>query len=200
MAGDKLSERNKELDLYLRGAANLYGYMPTIQFLIVFNRYHKEAKLSADDLLKSAPKLNRTGRGCYAVYSNAVLSLRAGEEIIKQIILKQAEGRFYIPSKEEIALYSDNEYYELTGGVQRLIAFVEEKYSKFNEERRRSLIRETEWTVRTGQGFDRIFKSIKTLSPPIRSVSEADLLRDIFLEMCGDVRTWENCGFKKTEL
>ncbi len=94
-----LTEYQKEIDQYLQSAVRLYGHIPPRQFLLIFNRFHKDHKLSKDDLVKWMNKLNRQSE-VYRIYTNAIINITVSEDVIDRIIYLQSGKTFRLPDNE----------------------------------------------------------------------------------------------------
>lgn len=190
----RITAREKEIDLYLRGAVNLYGHLPPIQFIIVFNRYHKEQKLLKDDLINMAAKLERLG-GNYRIYENAIINSRPKQNIIDGVLAAQGNKPFYIPTREEIIFYSDDDYFPLSPQILKLQGFITERYSRISDDRLEYILRDTEWVIRTEGNVEKLFKLYEKMGIRCKSVNDASLLSEIFMEINRSTRKWAYCGF-----
>ena len=79
-----LTPRQKEVDRYLRCAANYFGHITPRAFLSLFNRHNKPKLLKAE-LMKYLRKLNHQTDRNYALYDNAITSLRVstGKDLLQ---------------------------------------------------------------------------------------------------------------------
>lgn len=199
MADKKLTARIKEIDMYLRATTNLYGFMPPIQFLTVFNRYHKEAKLLKSELMLLSEKLNRKGNFTYFIYSNAIISDRVAEEIVDKAYAEQQGKRFYIPTEEEIRNYSDNNYFELTPQVKAFKDYISDRFT-FSDERLADLIRSIVWTITIGDNIDAVMKILGKKGVTFKSFDECQKVIPIIIDLINNTRIWANGGHTPTEM
>jgi len=197
-AAARITAKEKELDLYLRGAANLYGHLPPIQFIIVYNRYHKEQKLIKDDLMNMAAKLERLG-GNYHIYENAIINTRPKQSIIDGVIAAQAGKQFYIPLQEEIISYADDDYFPISAQLLKLQGFITERYKSIKDDRLEYVLRDTEWVIRTEGSVEKLFKLYEKIGIRCKKLSDANLLSDIFMELSRSTRKWACCGYTLAE-
>lgn len=195
----KLNEREKEIDLYLRACANLYGHFPHIQFLIVFNRYHKEKKLVKDELLRAAPRLNKTQKS-YRVYSDCTVNARADKNVIGIVLLsREALNDFYMPTQEEIAAYADDGYIAPVKQLEQLREFITARF-KIKEERLEEVLSKTEWAVRTSGDLKSVAKALEKGGITCKTAADAQLMVNLLIGLNDDVRQWGRCGFTAAEL
>lgn len=102
----------KELNLYLRAAANLYGHITPKTFFAVYKHY-TGIKLVKRDLLAYSESDERATRG-YEIYPNAIVKCDIPKEKLEEIAVLQEDRQPYLPDREEFLKWADDDYYERT--------------------------------------------------------------------------------------
>ena len=193
-----LTERQRLIETYLRCAANFYGHITPRAFLVLFNRYNDQKLLKAE-LMKYCNKLMRQYPRDYVLFDNAVVSTRVESEKIDEIIYYQGAKKYYIPSKEDLMKYLDNNYYENTEYTEALREFLVTSFhlNMFSAE---SLVRKISWLIRIEEPTStqaQLFSEHGIVSENMDQLNEL-LLR--LQNLNNNTRKWANCGYTPTEM
>lgn len=193
-----LTERQRLIETYLRCAANFYGHITPRAFLVLFNRYNDQKLLKAE-LMKYCNKLMRQYPRDYVLFENAIVSTRVESEKIDEIIYYQGAKKYYIPSKEDLMKYLDNNYYENTEYTEALQEFLVTSFhlNMFSAE---SLVRKVSWLIRIEEPTStqaQLFSEHGIVSENMDQLNEL-LLR--LQNLNNNTRKWANCGYTPTEM
>lgn len=187
-----LTQQQKNIDLYLRGCVNLYGYVTPRQFLKIYNKYNRP-KILKEDLLRWANKLNRQS-DVYYIYSNAIVNIRVPDKKIDEIIYYQKDKKYYTPTADEVVAYANDYYYEKTEYTEDLYKFLTTKMNISliiaNE-----LIRNLEWLSRTEESMHAINDLFESQGIFIVDFPQAEVLLKKIQDMHNNTRKWANCGY-----
>lgn len=197
-----LTEEQKNIDMYLQAAVNLYGHITPKQFLLIYNKYNKNVmpKLLKDKLMKYSNKLNRQAKNYY-IYDNAIINTTVDDEIMHKIIYYQADKKYYVPEKEEFLKWVNDKYCPITPQANSLCNFLMTKY-KISPETVQAVIPKVFHSIlideKTQAQID-IFEEYD-LSDYFEDIDDVSEFYDYFVEFKNNSRHWTNCGFTPIEM
>lgn len=194
-----LTERQKTIDLFLRSCANLYGHITPRQFLLIYNRYNSDKLLKAD-LLRFSRKLNHQAKN-YRIFSDAIINMREPIEVLADITMLQEGKKYYIPDREELLRWADDNYMPITPQSEKLRTDLLNKFhvsilsvGLLTRELFHSILIEEE-----PQAQMDIFARYHVFEKSdLRTVSE--FFTHTFMDYINNTRRWANCGFTPIEM
>lgn len=193
-----LTERQKQIDMYLKGCVNLYGFVTIRQFLKVYNRYN-QPKLLKEELMKCADKLMRISYADYQIYSNAIVNERVPEEKMAEIVRNQSGKTYYMPNVQEILSYASPHFYEHTLQVEELERFLKQKM-KINLLSVNGFIEKLVWLIRIEEPTEAQYRLMEEFRIVPKDMKQANELLQKITEVHNHTRIWANCGYTPYQL
>ena len=195
-----LTDYQKEIDLYLMCAVHFYGHITPKQFLLLFNRFHKEHKLYKEDLVRWMNKLNYQAK-TYRVYTNAIINRTVKTSVIDEIIDCQQGKPFNIPeAAEAFVKWASPDYYPTTTHSEELSRFLISE-GKLNPVLLPSLMSQLFHSVlmdeRTQSQMDILEQYHITEH---LSFSKFQKLIALHVDYVNNTPHWANCGFSPCEM
>lgn len=196
--GYTFTEQQENIDLYLKGCVNLYGFVTPRQFLKIYNRYNSP-KIKKADLLFWRKKFDYHSYDSYTLYGNAITNARVPEEKINEIIYYQEGKKYYDPSKQEILLYSDYNYYEKNIFTEKLHSFLTETI-KINPLIAYGFTAKICWMIRTEEPISAQYKLMESCGIIPEDMKAFNILISLIQDLNNNTRKWANCGYTPKEL
>ncbi len=193
-----LTERQKQMDTYLKGCVNLYGFVTIRQFLKVYNRYN-QPKLLKEELMKCADKLERISYADYQIYSNAIVNARVSEEKMDIILSYQSDKTYYMPDEQEILSYASPHFYEHTPQIEELERFLKREM-KINMFAVNGFIEKLVWLIRIEESMEAQCKLIEEFGIVPKDLDQAHALLQRITVVHNHTRIWANRGYTPQQL
>lgn len=198
MSSNRLTERQKTIDTWLRAAVNFYGYVTPRVFLTLFNRGNSPKLLKAE-LLEHAEKLMRQKDCSYCIYTNAIVNTDVDEDKMSDIYHMQQGKKYYMPTSEELLKYLDLNYYERTPQTNAMYSYLcmnigMNMFSATSFMSRLSLLHRIE--ENTGAQM----KLFESFGIRFKDIMQANEVFGLIANMSNHTRKWANCGHTPEEL
>jgi len=193
-----LNEEHLNVDKYLKACVNLYGYVTPRQFLKLYNRYNAK-KINKEKYLLWSEKLQNYSYEHYTIYSNAVICSRVPHSKIDEIIYYQTGKKYYDPSKEELLLYANPNYYEQNEYTNEMLNFLVNDM-KVNRLIAEGFISKLVWLIRIEElhtGENNLLENLGFVFKDMTQVNEY-IIR--LKNLSNNTRKWANCGYTPLEL
>lgn len=193
----KLTEREETINLYLQACVHLYGYIAPRRFMVIFNRYN-EPKLLKAELMRYAYKLNLQKKN-YFIYSNAIVNTDVEAKVIDMTIAEQRGKVYYIPPKDELLKWADEEYCPVTPQGENLKNVLLTKFNVSPSDID-SLMKELFWSVLIAEETE-VHEAIVA---KYHAFDNKNIDKNIFYaaydNFANNTRLWINCGYTPLEI
>lgn len=126
-------DRFHEILTYIEASIHLYGVMEIKFFIELFNRFHSNQLcmkefMSVFQMLDGRPELFNYDIDHNIMFDEVLLDTESGRFAFEEIYEKQQRFPYYIPTKEELLCYVDEEYSERTKEYKSLYEYFEDVY------------------------------------------------------------------------
>lgn len=197
----KLTERQKNIDLYLRAAVNLYGFVTPKQFIYLYNKYNKdERKLLKKEFVSYLDILNNSTNQ-YTLYLDAIINNSVSMMVILTVSRDQGDKKYYEPTKEEFLKYVNKKYYPINEYTQKLQEYLMNE-AHLDQEKMEKLFDKLYHSILIGEEVQNqieIFEKSEVFKE-INTKKKIQEFLNLLLEYTNNTRQWKNCGFTAVEL
>ena len=193
-----LTERQQSIDLCLKACVNLYGYVTPRQFLKVYNK-HNTPKLLKKELMEHAEALEAVSGKYYAVYENAIINTRVSKAVIDDTIHQQDGKNYYMPTAEDIEIYSKANGYKRTVHTEKLTQFLMKKM-KLNFFTAQSYVSKLVWLTTTDEPMQKCMTMLYEFNLPIKTPAMLNEIFSLMQAVNTNTRKWANCGHTIAEM
>ncbi|PIC76945.1 hypothetical protein CSV74_08530 [Sporosarcina sp. P19] len=192
---------NEELVMkYIVACTNLYGIVPVEKVVEIYNNQNKE-EISLDEVerfLQSEQVKEKLEESFVYIQSNEFVAEATSEEDEKDNLKRNAAGKpYYIPGKEELLRFIDEEYFQETREQVKVKNMLREDFGdQLNvEEEVSELVYNLQ--VSGGDFMMELSLFVSGLELPIK---ESERYIPAIVELADTTRLWENRGHTMKEL
>lgn len=192
-SGNKLTERQRTTDTWLRAAAEFYGMLSMRTFLTLFNRAN-EPKMLKTELLGYRSILSAQPDANYRFELNYIENKRLSNRQLG-ILMEYQDGKTpYLPASEELLRYRKPGYYERTPQTKALFSFLcaDLHANVISAER---LVASLSLAFReSGYTSADVFLLARQAGFEFKDFPQAQKYADLTSQMSNSTRMWDNCG------
>lgn len=194
----KEKERFDLVISYCVACTNLYGVVPYEKVVEIFNSQNEE-KTCAQELITNYHNMGLrevffTLQGEYLVHE-AIET----EEALENLKENQGEKPYYIPSKEELLQYADDDYFDRTEEYDALYNYVLEHFVK-TEEEAEELCEDLQLACCFGDGPADVMNQFIEHGVEFDSEEQVRMVGSLLSGMNNTTRMWDNRGFTANEM
>ncbi|MCD8205240.1 MAG: hypothetical protein LUD29_01300 [Clostridia bacterium] len=194
------SQEQKNLDLYLRAAANFYGFIKPGKFLSLYNKYNS-VKLLKEDFLDLMYDYG-PGRKHYKVYNNAIVNTQVSEEKISEIADAQEGKPFKTLTKDQFLPWADDDYFPYTPVCQYFTEYLTVKQG-LDAAKAYEITKSVYHNAMRGNDKMTYLSKIMTDAGVFNfdDLDEAQAFINVFMKFLNSgIPRWSNCGYTPEEL
>lgn len=186
---------------YISALTNLYGMVHKDLVLEIYNQ-QQDGQATVEQLdkyfvdqLTPIPMTQAYPFGEYFIHEVIV----ALDNFVK--ILKDKEGiPYYIPTKEELANYLDESYFEKTIEYERLYAYMKENIYPDNPDDLELACTHAVSHFRAGSDVDTVMHDYERIDLEFEDKMQYQVIRGLVADLGQNIRLWKYNGFKENEL
>ena len=190
-----------EVENYIIALSNLYGMVQKNKVYEIYNNQNEERiKLSdVDGLLKKPSKKLKSGfvrtQEDYFVHE----AIYESDQFDIMLIKKRGKP-YYIPKKEELLKYVDDNYFEETKEYKTLFQYVKKNFLKKDPEKVEWLCEEIYGTCQFGGGLKGSIEVFDTYGIIFDGIEQVNEVAELVIDLSNNIRIWENNGHTPSEL
>lgn len=185
---------------YIIALTNLYGALRKEKVLEIYN-LQNEDQLTMDDLNifldeKEDELVDNFvyPEGCFFVHQ-AIASTDSLEDMIRE----KADKPYYIPKKDKLLNYTDDNYFEKTEEYYDLLQYIN-KYLIKDLKEAKKLSEEIHGMCQFGIGLQQIYEILNKRNISFEDSEKVNIFLMKVSTMSNNIRIWENNGFTPNEL
>ena len=198
------SVKSRNMDMYARAAATLYGIISFDDFFKILDAYYGEGTLSKERIASYFRSAKNDDPIYYTQDKLIVHASIPPDEVVRTLSEIQhpvgvtAPARRRILPEKEFLMYANPFYYEDSTGTRKMEAYLTDDLG-FPREDAREIVRETVWICRSGACPTYINTALDRRDLPFGQECEMDLLL-LGIEIAWDTRQWERLGATGEEM
>lgn len=198
----KCSEkRMSEITDYIIALTHLYGIVHIDKVLEIYNIQNEEKikKIDMSSLIAGeAEELEKNFVDVFGEYFVHETIIDFDEFDIQ---MKAKEGKpFYVPDKEELLKYKDDNYHEETKEYNELIKYFAKKHFKGDENKARLLAEDIQSICQFDFDIGEIMGAISLRNISFASEKQANEMIQKVMKLANSTRIWENNGYTPDEI
>lgn len=192
-----ISRNNKILN-YIKALQNIYGVFEADQLAVVWNKHNKD-KLDEQDIYEF---MNIVGRRQNYVWWDSAYIISdyfEDEEEYEEYLISTAGRSYYIPTKEELKYYMENEFDEENIYYKRVLRYFEIN-GDLDEIKLDDLMLSIEISCTLDNSFQDIVNEIDESGFSFKSLDDVKIFAGLYMDLSNNTRKWNLKGYKPVEL
>ena len=190
-----------QLKKYIVALTNLYGFVHKEKVMTIYNSQNTDQiKMSdIDQLLNNLPK-----------DLEQAFVMTHGEYFLHEVILefdefdvllnKKKDKPHYIPKKNELLKYVDEDYFEKTKAYNELLNYVKKNFFNGNQEKAEYLLEDIHDMLEADINMQMIFDIFNNQGISFNDMEQANEVIGMIMTFANNIRIWENNGHTPHEI
>lgn len=190
-----------QLIKYIIALSNLYGMVHKDKVVEIYNSQNEDQIDQADikAILNSPPE---------ELEDAFVLILK--DYFVKETIVddnefdlmlnKKADKPYYVPLKDELLNYVDENYFEKSKQYNDLLSYLRKNFFKLEEEKAEWLADDIQGMCQFGVNMQTIFDSFNNMKISFKDMNQANEVVQLIMKLSNNIRVWENNGYTPNEI
>jgi len=190
-----------QLKKYIVALTNLYGFVHKEKVMTIYNSQNTvQIKMSdIDQLLNNLPKdLEQAFVMTHGEYFLHEVILEFDEFNI--LLNKKKDKPHYIPNKNELLKYVDEDYFEKTKAYNKLLNYVKKNFFNGNQEKAEYLLEDIHDTLEADINMQMIFDIFNNQGISFNDMEQANEVIGMIMTFANNIRIWENNGHTPHEI
>lgn len=190
-----------QLTQYIIALVNLYGMVHKSKVVEIYNSQNEvQINLNQVESFYTEPlgELEETFIYPYKGYfvHEAILE---NDEF--DLMLRQKSGKpYYVPKKDELLKYVDDEYFEKSKQYNVLLNYVKKGFFKGDEEKAEWLCEEIHGRCQFGADMQTILETFNDRNISFEDLDHVNEVMQLVMDLSNNIRIWENNGYSPQEI
>ena len=190
-----------QLTQYIIALSNLYGMVHKDKVVEIYNNQNKDQIILAQvEMLIKIPS-EALEDYFIEVYNDHFVH----EVIINNgefdLMLRQKGAKpYYVPKKNELLKYVDEDYFEKTKPYNALLKYVKKNFFEGDEEKAEELCEDIQEFVQFGLDIQTILDFVTNQIENFNNVNQVNDIMQLVMELSNHTRIWENNGHTPYEI
>lgn len=194
--------RNRQLLVldYIHALTNLYGFFTPDKLLDIFNGQNAAEPLSEQELKAYLEQfLSRQQK--FEIESGYIMELGLGDEEGElELLVEQTQGKpHYVPDKNELLKYADDNYFEMTPQLEELKKYILTHLTN-DVEMVDYLIDDIQFTCSMELPLQEVMNEFERRNLQFEDAKQVERMVGLLTEVRNHTRVWSNCGHTPIEL
>ena len=190
-----------QLKEYIIALTNLYGAVHKEKVMEIYNSQNKDrvSLKEIEAMLKNPP----VDLEAFAVYTEGAYFIHEAIFMINNLedMLRKKKGKpHYVPHKNELLKYMDEEHFEKTGEYKALVKYVKKNFLKNQPERAEELCEEIHKILHVGPDMQEVMNTLNYWGIDFKDMDQLNELTALLMKFANNIRIWENNGHTPEEI
>ena len=190
-----------QLKEYIIALTNLYGAVHKEKVMEIYNSQNKDrVSLKEIEVMLKNPPVDLEA---FAVYTEGEYFIHEAIFMIDNLedMLRKKKGKpHYVPHKNELLKYMDEEHFEKTGEYKALVKYVKKNFLKNQPERAEELCEEIHKILHVGPDMQEVMNTLNYWGIDFKDMDQLNELTALLMKFANNIRIWENNGHTPEEI